>query len=222
MIESEDTQVRTYSLELILCAALLSLILAGSEGPADMLAREVYLENTQPAVIHPPDKPPNQPAQNTTPVAGVNKHNGILPVRIQIPSVKIDAIVQPVGVLKNGAMGVPNDDTKVGWLRVGYKPGENGNSVMAGHVDNLQGVAVFHPLHRIKKGADVIVSDKVGSKLTFAVTDIKTYRAEQAPIDFIFGQADVPKLNLITCTGYFDPKLRTHIDRLVIFTELKQ
>ncbi len=210
--------MRAYSLELLLCAALLSLLLAGSEGPAEVLEREAIAANEQEQVITPPPKPPN--AKESAPL--VERQPGLIPVRIQIPNVNIDAFVQPVGVLKNGAMGVPKDDTKVGWLEVGFKPGEKGSAVMAGHVDNLQGVAVFHPLHRVKIGDLVVVSDQSGKNLTFSVTKIKTYRTEQAPIDYIFGNSNVPRLNLITCTGYFDPKLRTHIDRLVVFTELKK
>ncbi len=214
--------MRAYTLELLLFMLLMSLVLAGSDGPAGTMARESLLARNQETVIVPPNIPPIKEMDSTPNDSAGDKKAGIVPIRIHIPAVKIDAFIQPVGVLKNGAMGVPKDDTKVGWLHVGFKPGENGNAVMAGHVDNLQGVAVFHPLHEVQIGDEVIVSDKNGKQLTFNVTAIKTYRTEKAPIGYIFGEANKPKLNLITCTGYFDPKLRTHIDRLVVYSELKE
>jgi LPXTG-site transpeptidase (sortase) family protein len=119
-------------------------------------------------------------------------------------------------------MDTPKKDKNVGWLATGTQPGDIGNAVMAGHVDNRRGAAVFYPLKKLSIGDEIHVMNEQQKQLTFVVNDKKIYRADQAPIKKIFGAAQTANLNLITCTGYFDRKLRTHLDRLVIYATLKK
>lgn len=146
--------------------------------------------------------------------------NGIIPVRLRIPAIKLDAVVERVGLLENGQMGVPSDDTKVGWFELGYQPGWKGNAAMAGHIDNKRGPAVFYYLKRLKPGDMVYVEDAEGKELAFTVTDVVQYKTEEAPLEEIFGPSEVPRLNLITCSGKYDPVTTEHSHRLVVFTEL--
>lgn len=147
---------------------------------------------------------------------------GIIPDRIEIPAIDVDATVQPKGELENGEMEVPADDHITGWYEPGYEPGSAGSSVIAGHVDSKRGAAVFFYLTDLEEGDEVYVTDKAGKKLTFVVKEIHAYPAEDAPIRQIFGASDKAVLNLITCTGTFDHERQTHPDRLVVTTELKQ
>ncbi|WP_038559256.1 class F sortase [Terribacillus saccharophilus] len=147
---------------------------------------------------------------------------GIVPDRIEIPAIDVDATVQPKGELENGEMEVPADDHITGWYEPGYKPGSAGSSVIAGHVDSKKGPAVFFYLTDLEEGDEVYITDKDGKKLTFVVKEMHAYPAENAPIRQIFGASDKAVLNLITCTGTFDHERQTHPDRLVVTTELKQ
>jgi sortase A len=144
----------------------------------------------------------------------------IIPVRIQIPSIKVDAMIENVGILDNGQMGVPEVEKNVGWFEPGYKPGQNGSAVMAGHVDNKTGPSVFFYLKTLKKGDKVLVTSEDGRTLSFVVTNIASYKTEESPIDYIFGKTVKPRLNLITCTGNYNRKTDQHEKRLVVFTEL--
>jgi sortase (surface protein transpeptidase) len=146
----------------------------------------------------------------------------IVPAYLQIPSVKVDTEVIKVGLLKNGAMEAPKDDTVAGWFEPGYKPGMNGSSIMAGHVDNIEGPAVFFYLRWIKKGAEIHVMNEEGERLTFVVTDKVSYKTDEAPVEEIFGPSDVPRLILITCNGTYDKKTNSHEERLVVYSELKK
>jgi sortase A len=147
---------------------------------------------------------------------------GVIPERIKIPAIDVDATVQAKGELENGEMAVPADDHITGWYEPGYKPGSAGSSVIAGHVDSKKGPAVFFYLTNLKKGDEVHVIGKEGKELTFVVSEIHAYSAEEAPIRQIFGASDKPILNLITCTGTFDHDRQTHPDRLVVTTELQE
>jgi sortase A len=161
-----------------------------------------------------------QAEQDITPVEP--KTTAIVPVRIQIPKIKVDAEVIEVGLLPDGQMEAPEDDAKVGWFEPGYQPGSNGSSVMAGHVDNKTGPAVFFYLKKLDPGDEIHVSDAEGKTLAFIVTDVAAYKTEESPIDTIFGPSDVPMLNLITCTGTYSKKTDEHDQRLVVYSKLKQ
>ncbi|RKP54485.1 class F sortase [Cohnella endophytica] len=143
----------------------------------------------------------------------------ILPNTILIPSVNIKSRVDPVGVLRNGQMDVPRSPERVGVLRT-VKPGQIGNAVIAGHVDNYTGPAVFYGLKKLKPGHPVIISNSAGNYLVFSVVSVEAYNTADAPIARIFGKTDEARLNLITCTGKFDRKKKEHLKRLIVFTRL--
>jgi LPXTG-site transpeptidase (sortase) family protein len=144
---------------------------------------------------------------------------GIMPARLYIPAIDLHAVVEPVGVSNNGQMGTPRSSEKVGYLATGVLPGAVGNAVMDGHVDNYKGPAVFFHLRKLKKGDTLIIKNEKGSKITFIVDSVETYKTSLAPINKIFGPADEPRLNLITCTGKYSRKKREHEARLIIFTK---
>jgi LPXTG-site transpeptidase (sortase) family protein len=145
--------------------------------------------------------------------------NGISPVRLYIPLIDLHATVEPVGVSDNGQMGTPLNTGRVGYLSNGVLPGAIGNAVMDGHVDNYKGPAVFFRLRELKKGDTVIIKNEKGNEITFVVDSVEIYKTSEAPINKIFGPADEPRLNLITCTGKYSRKKREHEARLVIFTK---
>lgn len=149
------------------------------------------------------------------------KDYSIDPKRITIPAINVDADIEDVGLLDNGQMGVPADDANVGWYKPGVQPGAKGNSVLAGHVDNKTGPAVFFYLKDLKAGDEVIITGENGETLTFEVLDKKVFPMDDAPVEQIFGYSSRRALNLITCTGPFERAKGGHIDRLVVYTQLK-
>ncbi|MDX6152719.1 class F sortase [Marinococcus sp. PL1-022] len=142
------------------------------------------------------------------------------PSTLSIPSIDVEADLEGVGVLDNGQMGVPDSAEGVGWFEPGVTPGEQGNAVMAGHVDSKSGPAVFFDLEDMKAGDDVNVTNEDGQELTFTVTKVVSYPRQDAPIENIFGASDGRHLQLITCTGTFNQEQGTHDERLVVYTEL--
>lgn len=157
---------------------------------------------------------PIQHAQVSTPAE--------YPVRLIIPSIGVDAKVQYVGITARGAMSVPNNFTDVGWYKYGPLPGNQGSAVMAGHVDNALGLpGVFKRLQDMKVGDAVYVRTKNGSMLHFAVDDIQSYTAADAPASRIFDSTGtLSRLNLVTCEGDWIQSERQYDHRLVIYTHL--
>ena len=146
---------------------------------------------------------------------------GITPVKLEIPALQVDAVIEKVGRLENGQMGVPQNPDSIGWFEPGVKPGSQGNAVMAGHIDSYTGPAVFYELDQLVAGDEIIVHGEDDEKLRFIVTGTATYPRNDAPVSDIFGFNYSSNLNLITCTGEFNRKAKTHEERLVVYTEVQ-
>jgi LPXTG-site transpeptidase (sortase) family protein len=171
-----------------------------------------------------------QPTQSAAPVATrpaltptptPRPANYIIPAKIKIPAINIDTFVERVGVTKDGNMDVPKNIWNTGWFGDGgYRPGDQGNAVIAGHLDAPGTVAVFWNLDKLKAGDKIILNDQAGKQLTFEVFDKQVYPYNNAPLQTIFGPSTEPRLNLITCGGTFDRSSQIYNKRLVVYTRL--
>lgn len=144
----------------------------------------------------------------------------VTPYRLRIPALQIDAVIEPVGVTRKGLMDVPRNLWDAAWLKTGVRPGALGQAVLDGHLDGVQGSALFADLHRLKPGDRIYVSDAGGGELTFVVTALQVEPLRGFPTLRVFGPASGRFLNLITCAGTFDPAGHTYDHRLVVFTQL--
>lgn len=143
------------------------------------------------------------------------------PVRLRIPAIGVDAYVEQMGEQADGSMATPTDPDNVAWYSYGAIPGENGNMVMAGHLDRIGGSpAVFWDLSQLDAGDRVVVQDGAGATYHYVVTEQTSYPYNEAPLSEIFGFDLVSRLNLITCRGDWDRSRQTYTERLVVYTEL--
>ncbi len=154
-------------------------------------------------------------------IAALQSGSDDLPLRLDIPSLHIDAAVQDVGVKPDGSMGTPNNFTDVAWYKYGTVPGEIGSAVIDGHVDNgLSLAGVFKHLNNIEVGDEVDVQTESGKTLRFTVAAIADYDYKSVPTNQLFNASDVPRLNLITCDGAWVKGEKTYDHRLVVYTTL--
>lgn len=145
---------------------------------------------------------------------------GVTPVSIEIPVIGENAKVIEVGQTEDGQMEAPESIYEVGWYAPGTKPGNVGNSVLAGHVDGYDKPGVFYNLKKLKIGDEIHVTGADGKILTFTVVETASYVSDESPLNKIFGESSKAMLNLITCTGVFDNKSGLYDERLVVYTEL--
>jgi|GEM_PF-1683281 len=161
------------------------------------------------------------PAVATLPPATSVARRTLIPSRIRIPTLSITTYVERVGVTKDGTMDVPKNIWNTAWFGDGgYKPGELGNAVIAGHLDAPGTKAVFWDLDKLKAGDKIYLTDTAGQEMTFEVESLQTYPYENAPLLTIFGPSPEARLNLITCRGTFDRATRNYNKRLVVFSRL--
>lgn len=143
-----------------------------------------------------------------------------IPVRLMIPSLKIDTAVESVGKAEDGEAGVPQNSKNAAWYNVGPKPGAAGNAVISGHLDDKVGRAIFWRLRELKVGDTITVVDKAGTQRHFKVLEVAAYPYTKAPLNKIFGFDLEHDLNLITCTGRWNNSTHTYAQRLVVYTRL--
>lgn len=145
------------------------------------------------------------------------------PARLIIPTLKIDAKIQKIGLSKtgNGSMGIPTNFTDVAWYKHGVIPGAPGSAVIAGHLNGKNVPrAVFYNLNRLRIGDLVMVVDQAGLTWSFRVTSRRLFNYNDSAADVFLGDASKQRLNLITCAGNWLKSQKLYNKRIVIFTEL--
>lgn len=149
--------------------------------------------------------------------------DAFVPTGIKLPTIAVDASVEGVGVDKKGNMAVPSELMTVGWYELGYKPGEKGRAALTGHVNSKFGLpTVFRNLEKLEIGDEFVLTGEAGEEMTFVVTEKNVYDFRNAPLEKVFGPADVPSVSLITCDdGEWLKSEGTYKDRLVVTGVLK-
>ena len=145
------------------------------------------------------------------------------PVNLKIPKINIDSQIEEVEDDSQGRMDVPKDAMNVAWYKLGYKIGEGGSAVLAGHFDMADGSpAIFYDLEKLEVGDEILTTTETGQEFRFKVTDKKSYDFDKVPMQEIFLSDDKARLNLITCEGIFNKSDKNYSKRLVIFSELQK
>ncbi len=171
----------------------------------------------------------NSTSHITVPATQTTGPTPLQPAQLRIPSIRVNASVMSVGRTSQGVMDAPVSKavnspywTHVFWYNPGAIPGQQGNAVIAGHVDRVGGdPAIFWSLKDLTVGNDVFVTTMQGKALHFVVSRVKAYPATATSSDdmsAIFGPSTDHNLNLITCSGVWTG--HGYDQRLVVFTTL--
>lgn len=160
--------------------------------PTATVAPTAPIAPTATVAPSPTDVPTAAPTVAAVPRAGQ-------PVRIQIPSIKVDAAIEYVGLTPEGNMDVPKNYDNTAWYAPGARPGDVGNAAIAGHVDSKTGKAVFWDLAKLKPGDEIFVVGDDGVTRRFVVASRDSYERTNAPLQQIFGPTSERHLNIITC-----------------------
>lgn len=146
---------------------------------------------------------------------------GIVPAKLRLPSIGVEAYVEHVGKKADGSMDAPKALANVAWYELGAMPGEPGNAVFAGHVNSSLGLpGVFTDLSKVRVGQKVEVLGEDGERYTYEVERVTEYNLSSAPLTEIFANTGPSKLVLITCEGEWDKEARTYNKRLVVVARL--
>ncbi|MFG1608804.1 class F sortase [Actinoplanes sp. NPDC049265] len=160
-----------------------------------------------------PDKPPPR----AFPVLEPSR-----PLRLTIPSIKVEAPILEVGLAKDGSVDVPplQRHNEAGWFGQGPTPGQFGPALIVGHADTRTGPSVFHSLAKLKPGQVVEVLRDDREVAQFTVNSVENYGKAKLPIKRVYGDYSRPSLRLVTCGGEWLGGSRGYSDNIVVFASL--
>ncbi|MFF3836516.1 class F sortase [Streptomyces sp. NPDC001930] len=130
------------------------------------------------------------------------------PVRLRIPETDVDTPMMRLGLAPNGSLDVPpaGNRNMAGWYEDGTSPGAKGTAIVAGHVDNADGPAVFYTLGALKKGHRIEVDRQDGRTAVFTVDAVEVYGNKEFPDRKVYDEAKRAEIRVITCGGGFSKK----------------
>jgi LPXTG-site transpeptidase (sortase) family protein len=178
-----------------------------------------------PAVAEPPATAPSAAAARLLPAADQDDRKSAalaprpgVPVRLQLPSIKVDTEVKPGGLIA-GADGEPEWET-LPFVATTYPMlglvGAPGNPVVSGHVVTLREGNVFRDLYQVELGEPIEVYTET-SRFSYTISEIKL--VSPSAVD-VLAPSDDARITVITCGGSFDPRTRTFSDRLIVVGQL--
>lgn len=203
--------------------ALRKLFLAVTIPVASLCVTFILLYLFVPTTHREPITPPTPVAvvtptvvhETTTPPIVVSQ-----PVRLQVASISVNALITPVGMNATGNMDIDENPTQLAWYKLGPKPGEEGSAVIAGHYGWKDSVpSVFNDLNKLAVGDKISTYGEDGVAKTFKVTRTALYMPDQDATDVFRSDDGKAHLNLVTCQGSWNNSARTYSERLVVFSD---
>ncbi len=144
------------------------------------------------------------------------------PVTLDIPGIGVDSPLLQLGNAADGTAEVPPGEpgSPAGWYKYSPTPGEEGPSVILGHVNStLSNIGVFYQLHEMTTGQQFSVTRADGTVAVFAVDRSAVFHKDQFPTLEVYGNTDRAEIRLITCGGY-NPASGLYDDNTVVYGHL--
>jgi len=144
------------------------------------------------------------------------------PVRIEIPILHVSAPVSSLGLSADGTVQVPPlaNHNLTGWYDRSVTPGQDGSSIILGHVDSATGISVFFYIKTLRPGNEIEIIRADGSTAIFTVDGVQKVTKATFPASAIYRNVSYPSVRLITCGGPFDSATRQYLDNIVVYAHL--
>ncbi|MDL5159734.1 class F sortase [Actinomycetospora termitidis] len=156
-----------------------------------------------------------------TPTPGAPPLPASPPVRISIPAIGVESVVNPSGLNPDGTLEVPAPGPRydqASWYTGSASPGRDGPSVILGHIDSARnGPSVFYRLGQLQPLDEFTVTRADGVALVFRVNSVQQYPKDAFPSRQVYGPTPRPEMRLITCGGPFDDSARSYRDNTVVY-----
>lgn len=193
---------------------------AGGPGPVSAAAPATTAAAVTPAPdTAPTPSAPPAPAQPPAPDAALPAS---VPVRVEVPSIGVNAPLIPLGKQANGEVDTPpgQPGSPGGWYKDSPTPGQSGSAVILGHVNTTNSdVGLFYRLHELTPGQAITVTRSDHTAAVFTVDKVDIYHKSTFPTVEVYQNADRPEVRLITCGGY-DRATGQYLDNTVVYAHL--
>jgi sortase (surface protein transpeptidase) len=127
-----------------------------------------------------------------------------------------------LGLNGDGTVQVPplGNHNLAGWYQGSAAPGQDGSSVILGHVDSYTGASVFYDIKDLVQGDQIDIVRADGTVAAFAVDGVQAVPKALFPASAVYGNVPYPALRLVTCGGPFDPASGHYADNIVVYAHL--
>lgn len=146
------------------------------------------------------------------------------PTAISIPAIGVQSSMFTVGDNPDGTIHVPQPGPnydKAAWYKGSPMPGEQGPSVIIGHIDSKKtGPSVFYRLSGMQPGQKVSVTRDDGTVAVFTVDKVEKYPKADFPTLKVYGNTDRAEVRLITCGGVFNDSTNNYKSNIVVYGHL--
>lgn len=143
------------------------------------------------------------------------------PKKIYIDKISVNAYIQKIGVDQHQKVAVPNNVHLAGWFAESQKPGQDGLSIIDGHVSGRSSEGIFKNLYKLTENDEFYVELGNGQMKKYKVIETSIVKeAEAAGVLFSQKPKIKSQLNLITCGGDFDRSTNQYPDRVIVSAEL--
>ena len=139
------------------------------------------------------------------------------PTAIRVPAIGVRARVIPLGLNPDGTMQTPAGFSETGWYKPWREPGERGAAVITGHVDSVDGPAVFYRLRDLRRGDIIRIARADRSVVRFRVEGLERWPKAAFPTHRVFRPTRVAALRLVTCSGDFDESTGHYVDNTIVY-----
>ncbi|WP_440070919.1 class F sortase [Streptosporangium sp. OZ121] len=152
------------------------------------------------------------------------KSDGVKPRRLAIPKIGVLAPLMALGVDSKREIQTPplSRPNQAGWYKHGPIPGQQGPSVVLGHVNTKKGAAVFSRLKEVKRGDKIKVSRSDGSLAEFTVDGVEQVSKAAFPSKRVYGNTGEATLRLITCGGVYNSRTGHYTDNIIVYATLSK
>ena len=160
------------------------------------------------------------PARETTEAVPETQQVPLVPTRVRIDKLGVDASMIDLYKKEDNTLQVPEDIHITGWYTGRSVPGELGPSVVVGHVDSAaEGAGVFFRLRELEVGDLIEIDRSDGSVARFRVTDSELVLKTDFPTDKVYGSVEGSKLRLITCGGGFNSAAGSYLGNVIVYAD---
>lgn len=185
--------------------------------PTDTAIPPTIPTTIPPTTIAPPPTIPIEEALAEAVAAAPPPHR---PERVHIASIGVDATIIDLGLNPDRTLEVPEDIRLTGWWTGRSVPGEDGPSIVVGHVDSAAGgPGVFWRLRELDIGDVIHVERSDGSISEFRVIETELVLKDEFPTEKVYGSTEGSQLRLITCGGSFDQSARSYLGNVIVYAE---
>lgn len=137
-----------------------------------------------------------------------------VPASVNIPSLNLNAQVEPVGIHTNGTVALTQDHRKVGWYKSSAPSGANSTVLLVGY--RFGETPIFSSIDQLHTGDVVELRNVGGESFWYQISSIDFYAAKDVPLAKLVTIDQGESLVLAGNSGDWDETKKEFSERIIV------